>query len=205
MGQPAAAVPHDRDDSPREDHVVQLSGLDWADYERLLAARGEHSAPRLCFDQGELQVMSPGPDHERVKSFLGCWIEVWAEERGVDLTPLGSWTLKDPRLGRGAEPDECYVLGVEPKDVADLVIEVVWTAGGMNMLPLYAALGVPEVWVWRKGALRVHVREPDGTMLEVGASRVLAGIDRQQLLGFLDHPTATAAQRGYRRALREPR
>ena len=46
MGPPAAAVPHDRDDSPREDHVVPRSGLDWADPERLLAARGGATAAR---------------------------------------------------------------------------------------------------------------------------------------------------------------
>ncbi len=94
------------------------------------------------------------------------------------------------------------MLGPEPKDVADLVLEVVWTSGGMNKVALYGALGVPEVWVWRKGALRVHVREVDGSMVEVAQSRVLPGIDLQQLLGFLDRPTATAAQREYRRALR---
>lgn len=84
------------------------------------------------------------------------------------------------------------MLGAEPKDVVGLVLEVVWTSGGRDKLSLSAALGVPEVWVWRKGALRVHRQEPDGSVTEVAASRVLPGIDLQHLLGFLDRPEATA-------------
>jgi hypothetical protein len=33
------------DDTPREDHVVFLSGIGWEDYERLLDMRGERYEP----------------------------------------------------------------------------------------------------------------------------------------------------------------
>ena len=75
-------------------------------------------------------------------------------------------------------------------------------AGGLDKLPLYAALGVGEVWVWRGGALRVFVAAEAGGFVEVGASRLFPGLDLQQLLGHLDRPTVTQAQREYRRALR---
>jgi Uma2 family endonuclease len=201
MSLPAASIAQDRDDSPREDHFVGLDGLSWADYERLDAARGEHSSPRLTFDRGYLQIMSPGRDHERVKSYLGCLLEVWAEESGADLTPLGSWALKDHVLEKGAEPDECYVLGEGPRELPDLAIDVIWTSGSMDKLGIYAALGVPEVWIWRGGSLRVFVTAATGGYEEVGASRLFPALDLQVLLQHLEYPTVTQAQRAYRRRL----
>ena len=47
--QPSCA---DRDDTPTDDHIIQLRGVTWADYERLLAIRGDHSAPRITYLQG---------------------------------------------------------------------------------------------------------------------------------------------------------
>ena len=49
----------DRDDSPTDDHIIQLHGVTWADYERLLAIRGDHSAPRIAYLHGTVEIMSP--------------------------------------------------------------------------------------------------------------------------------------------------
>ncbi|MBX3472126.1 MAG: Uma2 family endonuclease [Planctomycetes bacterium] len=100
-----------KDDRPTEDHAVRLSGVTWADYERLLEIRGEAAVPRLTFLEGELEIMSPSRDHERLKSTIGSLVEVYCLHQGLRFTCYGSWTLKDPRTKRGAEPDECYVLG----------------------------------------------------------------------------------------------
>jgi hypothetical protein len=40
------------DDTPREDHVIFLADVSWDDYERLLAMRGDHSAPASPTSQG---------------------------------------------------------------------------------------------------------------------------------------------------------
>ncbi len=42
------------------------------------------------------------------------------------------------------------------KPIADLSIEVVFTSGGLEKLPRYQALGVPEVWFWEDGTLQLH-------------------------------------------------
>jgi Uma2 family endonuclease len=201
MSIPAASIPMDPPVDPGHDAIVVLEDVAWDDYERLLAARGERSGPRLAFDGGALEIMSPGRNHERVKSYLGCLVEVFAEERGIDLTPLGSWTLKERFLQKGLEPDECYVLGEEEKEIPDLAIEVVWTRGRIDKLGIYAAIGVGEVWIWRSGTLRVYALGADG-YAEVGQSRVLPGLDLQRMLEHLALPTATQAQRAWRRVVR---
>jgi Uma2 family endonuclease len=191
-----------RSHPPREDHYVHLSGVTWADYLRLLEIRGDHSAPRMTYLEGTLEIMSPSATHEEIKSYVGCLVEAWCLERGVEFTPLGSWTLKNKREERGAEADECYIFGTEREGRRrpDLAIEVIWTSGGINKLDVYRKLRVREVWYCENGRIKVYVLR--GVAYEaVRASEALPGIDLEQLVSFLDRPTASQAIRDYRAAL----
>jgi len=42
------------------------------------------------------------------------------------------------------------------KDLPDIAIEVVLTSGGIEKLPVYAGLGVREVWFWEDDAFHLH-------------------------------------------------
>lgn len=198
----ALALDTDRDDSPREDHIVVLSNVTWADYQRMLEVRGERRTPRMCYLEGRLEIMSPSQPHEELKSVIGCLVEVFCLERGIEFRTLGSWTIEDEAVNRGAEADECYVFGERRKTLRpDLAIEVIWTSGGLNKLDIYRKLGVGEVWYWRKGRLSVHVLR--GEVYEAAErSEVLPGIDLVELASFLDRATTSAAIRDYRDALR---
>jgi Uma2 family endonuclease len=198
----ALASFRDRDDSPRDDHIVVLSGATWADFERMLAMRGDRSVPRVTYVEGLLQIMSPSEPHENLKSLIGRLVETYCLEAEIEFRTLGSWTIADRAVERGAEPDECYVL----RDFAaatrpDLVIEVVWTSGGVNKLGVYAKLGVGEVWFWRRGRITPFVLVGE-RYEERAASAALPGLDLELLAGFLDRPTTSAAIREYRAALR---
>jgi Uma2 family endonuclease len=188
---------------PREDHYVHLYGVTWADYLRLLEIRGERSTPRITYVEGTLEIMSPSRTHDEIKSYIGCLVEAWCLERGVEFTPYGSWTLTNKRDERGAEADECYVFGLEPrrKRRPDLAIEVVLTSGGIDKLDVYRKLGVREVWCWEDGRIQVYVRR-GVSYAAVAASEALHGIDLVELASFLDRPTASQAIRDYRAALR---
>jgi Uma2 family endonuclease len=191
----------DRDDRPREDKIVVLSNATWADYQRMLEIRGDHSAPRISYLEGRLEIMSPSETHEDIKSLLGRLVEVFCLERGIEFRTLGSWTLEDKASERGVEPDECYVFGERrPAARPDLAIEVVWTSGGLKKLDIYVRLGVREVWYWRKGRISVHVLRGE-SYGDASESEVLPGIDLAELASFLDRPTTSAAIRDYRAAL----
>src|SRR5688572_24469256 len=101
----------EHDEQPVEDHSVVLREATWDDYERLLAMRGERSAPRISYLDGEVEMMSPSRDHEGIKSLVGRLVEVWCLERNIRFTSLGSWTLKEKDQEAGLEPDECYIFG----------------------------------------------------------------------------------------------
>ena len=197
----AAAVVPDALDAPDIDHVVFLHGLSWGDYEALLRMRGDHSAPRINFLEGEVEIMSPSRTHEGIKSLIGRLVETYCLECGIRFQPLGSWTLKNQRWRRGAEPDECYIIGEHDADRPHLAIEVEWTSGRIDKLDIYRKLGVPEVWYWRKG--RITVYRLDGEhYAPTAASEMLPGLDLELLMRFLDHPTVFDAIIAYREALR---
>jgi Uma2 family endonuclease len=199
------SIPRVADERSVEDHIVVLHHATWADYQRLLEMRGDHSAPRISYLEGDLEIMAPSRPHESIKSRVGHLVEVWCLERGIEFNAYGSWTLERKDDQRGAEPDECYVFGGnEGAAQPDLAIEVVWTSGGVNKLDIYGKLGVREVWVWRRGTLTAYLLRGD-TYHEAASSDVLRGIDLVELASFLDRPTDSQAIREYRARLQERR
>jgi Uma2 family endonuclease len=191
-----------KNDAPDEDHIIQLDGVSWQDYERILAIRGERSAPRIAYVEGLLEIMMPGRKHENIKALIGCLVDVWCLVYGVPFTKVGSWTLKQRRDKRGAEPDECYVFGEDPDEERwpDLAIEVEWTSGRIDKLDIYRKLGVREIWYWRNGELQPYALRGE-RYVKIAKSRVLPKLDLAQLVSFLDRRTTYEAIRDYRRAL----
>ena len=184
------------------DRIVRRHGVSWAEYERVLARRGERRGPRITYLEGELELLSPGFDHESIASLIGHLLESYCLDRDIELMPLGSWTIKRKQVLRGAEADECYVFGVRkvrPKR-PDLAIEVAWSRGGIDKLEVWRKLGVREVWIWRRERLQAF-RLRGETYHEVSSSRFVPELDLQLLVRFLDRPTLNQAIRDFRAAL----
>ena len=186
---------------PTADQRVVLNRVPWSHYETQLALRGESAAPRMAYLQGALELMTPSKNHERIKSYIGRLVEAYALHANIDLSPYGSWTLKQPVREAGAEPDECYIMGSDQsKDTPDLAIEVVWTSGGIDKLEIYRRLGIEEIWFWREDAIEIYRLQPSGYE-RADHSACLPGLDIELLCSFLDHPTALQAVRAFRTAL----
>ena len=142
--------------SPAEQRVV-LRNVSWETYERLLEGH-ESSAPRFTYDRGEMEIVSPSPEHEKFNRRIAQLVLAFTEEMDIESEDLGSTTFRREDLARGFEPDSCFyvqneeqVRGKDRIDLAvepppDLVIEVDITSPSINKLPIYAGLGVPEVW-----------------------------------------------------------
>jgi Uma2 family endonuclease len=194
-----AAALREHDDTTNADHIVVLHDVTWEDYERLLEIRGDHSAPRISYLGGAVEIMSPSKDHEQIKSYIGHLLETWCIDRGIEVRPFGSWTLTREENGRAAEADECYAFGTEPRESPQLAIEVEWTRGGIDKLEIYRRLGVEEVWYWRKGVIEVYVLA-EGTFTRTQRSRLLPPLDVEVLASMLDRDTLTQAVRDFRKA-----
>jgi Uma2 family endonuclease len=165
------------DSNERADQRVRLHDVPWSHYEILLAVRSDAPVPRIAYLEGEVELISPSLDHEMIKSRIRQLVEAYAAHRGIDLWPIGSWTIRNAPAKRGAEPDECYTVGdPRAKNVPDLAIEVVWTSGGIDKLEIYRGLGVGEVWIWCEGHITVYVLSDD--RYQAGrVSRLLPGLD----------------------------
>ena len=187
---------------PTADQRIVMHRVSWAQYEHQLELRGEASSPRIAYFEGTLELMSPSKDHERIKSCIGCLVEAYALEAGIDLSPYGSWTLKSEVRKSGVEADECYLVGPDQTgETPHLAIEVIRTSGGIGKLEIYARLGVGEVWFWRAGRIEVHLLR-EACYEPATRSALFPELDLELLTSFLDQPTAMQAVRAYREALR---
>jgi Uma2 family endonuclease len=204
----AKVARHDLDLADSGDQHVVLRGVRWVDYESLLEIRGdERPGVRLYYLEGDLELMSPSRTHEWIKKTLARLVEAYADELGIELTGYGSLTMRRARKERGAEPDECYVVGAVSGGAAhpDLAIEVEWTSGGLDKLEIYSRLGIRELWICRphKKSFAIEVltlrRE---RYVAVPRSRVLPDLDMVLLTKCLENESQTQAVRALRNALR---
>jgi Uma2 family endonuclease len=176
---------------------VIIEGASWPTYECLLADFGDSHAARVAYDQGRLEIMAPSYPHERLKSLLTTLVEAIATGMDLDFESAGSTTFKSEDVGRGFEPDACFyvqhvaaVQGRTAIDLAtdpppDLVIEIDITHPSLDKMPIYTAIGVPEVWRYDGQQLHIYRLMGDTHRL-AETSVVLAGVTRADVTHFLE-------------------
>ena len=182
------------------DRRFLLHGIPWQMY---LSLREADDSPglRMTYDRGNLELMSPSPEHEDLKTTLARLIEVYAIERDVPLYGYGSTTFRRQAKEQGLEPDECYCLGGKLREVPDFALEVVLTSGGLEKLPIYAGLGVPEVWFWEDEAFHVHALR-EGGYEKIPGSAILPGLDLAVVARFARTRDQHQAAKAFRDWLR---
>jgi Uma2 family endonuclease len=181
----------------RGERRIVLTGISWDLYEQL-RQNEENWHVRMAYDNGRLELMSPSPDHESVTKLVARMIEALTAELGIPLRSLRSTTWKRRQLGKGCEADECYYilnhhrvrerrhvdLAVNPPP--DLVVETEVSRSAVSKLRIYSALGVPEIWRWRKQGLTAYSLGPDGMYVEREFSLNLPMLRVKELESFLD-------------------
>ena len=146
---------------------VSLEGVDWSEFEAILAELGDNRSTRIAYNNGTLTIVAPLYVHESFKASLGDVVKVLLEELDIDYSASGSTTFRRKDLSKGVEPDDSFYiqnfsrvlnkdrinLSVDPPP--DLAIEVDMTS--KTDLEVYEALGVSELWRYEKGRLRIDV------------------------------------------------
>ncbi len=113
---------------------------------------------RLFYYDGAIEILMPGQDHETFARVIGYLVTTFLVEQGIFFKPTGAMTQEKEGVV-SAQADESYCIG-SVKSIPDLSIEVVFTSGGTSKLERYKALGVPEVWFWEDGSLKLyHLRD----------------------------------------------
>ncbi len=163
--------------TPPVEQRIRLTGVDWETFERLAASA---QRARFAYDQGVLEIMSPGPLHESHGRNLGEFVRIVTRARAIPRMSLGSTTWKRSGAERGIEADDCFYLtaekvaaAVSARDrrsndsrdypVPDLAIEVDLSPPELDRSSLYATIRVPEVWRLVGGRIRIERLGGDGT------------------------------------------
>jgi Uma2 family endonuclease len=149
-----------------ENRVI-LKGVSWSTFKALLADVGDDRAWRIAYDEGVLEIRMPLEEHEEPKRLIESFVEALVDELEIELRSLGSLTLEREDLTRAVEPDSCFYIQNEslvrgrninlPNDPPpDLAIESDYTNSSVNKFTIYAAIGVPEIWRYRRESLQVY-------------------------------------------------
>lgn len=160
---------------------VLLRNVAWETYERLREERQERPVPRFFYDRGVLELLSPSTEHESISDTIASLIKELAVLMEIDVFNAGSTTYVRRDLSGGFEPDESFyfadrapmVRGKRMIDLdtgdppPDLVVEVDLTSPSLAKLPVYARLGVREVWRYAEGQLEILGLEESGEGYEL--------------------------------------
>jgi len=138
-----------------------LQGVGWDFYEQVLKEFADSSGVHFAYDDGFLEVEVPLFKHERENRILQDLVATICIEKEIEFLNAGSTTFRKQAKMKGCEPDTAFYIqneieirGLLDIDLAqdpppDLVIEVDVTSPSLNKMPIYAALGVPEVWLYK--------------------------------------------------------
>ena len=180
----------------KPENPTLLMGIRWETYQALLLDLAENPSKKLTYDQGALEIITPLPEYEINKGFLGRLVQTTTELLGLEISILGSTTLSRKDLQKGVEPDECYY--ITDKELVrgkikfdfnhdpppDLAIEIDITSSSLDRLTIYAALGIQEIWRFDGENLFIYCLQY-GNYQEQEKSNVLPILSRSVILNFL--------------------
>lgn len=141
---------------PPEMRLV-LENVAWLTFVELADQR-RGSVPRMTYDNGVLEMMSPKRQHENIGCLIGRMVEAYSEAKNIEIISVASVTVKRSDLKKAYEADESYYvahanqvfdkeeLDFEIDPPPDLVIEVEITSSAIDKMKLFARMQVPEVW-----------------------------------------------------------
>ncbi|MGI0485886.1 Uma2 family endonuclease [Pantanalinema rosaneae CENA516] len=167
---------------------VLLRDVSWEEFEAILQELGNHRTNRVAYCDGLLEIMSPLPEHEYFKETIGDAVKDMAETLDLDYESYGSTTWRRQAKQAGLEPDNCFYFQNEAKvrgklqfdldqdPPPDLALEIDVTSQSIDRFPIYARLGVPEIWCYDTGRLKIYHLQ-NGQYIEVQQSAIFPQLD----------------------------
>ncbi|HAC63110.1 MAG TPA: hypothetical protein DCF68_06105 [Cyanothece sp. UBA12306] len=194
---------------------VVLYQISWQQFENLLQDLGENCSARIAYDDGNLEIMTPLPEHEYFKQTLSIFVEDAAEVLELDYECFGSTTWKWEIKKAGIEPDNCFYfqnealirgklkfdLDYDPPP--DLALEIDLTNKSLDRFSIYIRLGVPEIWCYDCNDKNLKIYQLEGDKYrEKEQSLVFPNLKIQEIPGLIEK-YRMAGRRNFRKAVRE--
>lgn len=178
------------------DNCVVLRHVSWATYERLLADDEERRVPRMTYDQGVLELVTPSKAHDLDAATTTRIVDIVSASLGIPVQSTSTTTYRRQDLERGFEADasfyvqnEARVRGSREADLRidpppDLVLEIETSRTALNKLNLFASMGIPEVWRCDGERVTIHILDQD-VYRESASSLALPVLTSETLTRFL--------------------
>ncbi len=190
---------------------VLLQDVSWEEFEAILEELGRGSV-RVAYYDRTLEIMIPLPEHEYFKETIGDAIKDMAETLELDYESYGSTTWRWQAKQAGLEADNCFYFQNEASvrgrlDInlaqdppPDLALEVDLTNKSLERFPIYARLGVPELWCYVDRKLKVYHLEGE-QYVEVDRSSIFPELDIRAVPQLIEE-NRSAGRLALRRAVR---
>lgn len=179
--------------------MLVVPGVTWEAYETLLEELSDRPGVRVTYDEGRLQAVSPLSAHEQFSEVISDLALMAARWLGLRLEKRGSVTLMQPSRRRGVEADRCFyianahrIMGKIALDLAedpppDIAVEIDMSSDSRAKIPIYAGMGVPELWIYNGRRLRIlELDEASGRYQDVTGSKFLPCFSVPVLERFLE-------------------
>ena len=178
------------------DDCVILLHVKWDTYERLLGDDEERRIPRMTYDHGVLELVTPSKPHEVDAATITRFVDIVAAVLGIPIQSTASTTFRRQDLERGFEPDASFYIQNEPRvrnrrevDLTvdpppDVVLEMEMSRSALDKLPLFASMGIPEVWRCDGQRVTILLLEQDGYR-KSSSSQSLPVLTSEDLTRFL--------------------
>jgi Uma2 family endonuclease len=192
------------------EEMVEFRGISWEEYLKFLQKLRPYNL-RFIYHCNRLEIMSLFPEHELYKRLLGRFVESLAEYSQKPVYPVGSTLFQRPQ-SLAITPDDCFYfnrvkqmqgkkqidLNLDPPP--DLVIEIDLDYRSGYHLPVYAELGVPEIWLFNGQKLTIY-RPYEQAYLPGDRSSIFPQFPITQIVPILQK----AQQTSYHKSLYEMR
>jgi len=174
-------LPIDRDRFAQNDQVLTITEADWSDYQNFDSQ--EYPGYRVSYFNGEITIVSPGRNHERIAAIINDLIVAYCEKHELQYFPFGQTRLN--AWGQaGREPDLAYAFSSD-KDLPDLVAEVIFSSGDVETLKSsYKNIGIRELWIWKENKISFYSLEQE--YIEIETSTVLTNIRSESLVQYVN-------------------
>ncbi len=193
-----------------------LYGISWRIYEELRETP-ENYHVRMAYNRGTLETFLPSCQHHHISAIISRIVATWVDEMNIHVVSMGNTTWKREDLAMGLEPDSSYYVQNEPRmwtrmeiDCAvdppfDLAVEVELSRSSVKKMPIYAALGIRELWRYDGQILRIY-ELVDGQYQSREASICFPNFPvakAEEILQQVGEVRETTLMRGFRQWVRE--
>ena len=180
-------LPINRDKFAQNDQILTITGANWADYQQFESL--EYPGYHVAYFEGEITVVSPGRNHERIAAVINRLIVTSTGEKyNIQDFPFGQTRLNVWGQA-GKEPDFACAFNVD-KDLPDLAVEVIFSSGDVETLKLtYQTIGIPELWIWKDNKITFYSLEQNNYTV-VESSKMLTRIRSASFVEYLNRGLA---------------